>query len=585
VAALAREMLGHPSLQPGQEESVEALLQGRDVLAVMPTGSGKSAIYQLAGTAGGGLTVVVSPLLALQRDQLASLESSGLGPAAILNSTLSGEEERQTLDAIKARRLRFLLLGPEQLQRPELQEVLCAAPPELVAVDEAHCASSWGFDFRPDYLHLRSVIELWDHPRVLALTATAAGPVRTDIIETLGLRQPVVVVAGFDRPNLSLQVESFLEDEDRDVALTAAVAGESGAGIVYAATRRRCEELARRLLGAEDPEEDVPIDPDAPVQAYHAGLRAQEREEIETRFMSGQVRVVVATTAFGMGIDKPDVRFVFHAEPSDSVDSYYQEIGRAGRDGEPARITLFYRPEDLHIRRFFASSAVPDPEEVKLVLKRLRRGRTLSIEEVAVALGGDEWRAQRMVGALERVGAAAVLPGGAVVAQPGAPRAQKVVKLAEEDSQSHEMMAKTRIEAMRMYAEERGCRRRFLLGYFGQSAPGGCGNCDNCRRAPVGTRPAPRRRSPSRPDPKAGGQVTVVDTRITPRTEAGSAGGSQAGDGDGPFPVGAKVVHKSWGEGEVLSRDGDDLFVMFRSAGYRLLSEQLVNEAGLLRPA
>src|SRR5919107_820669 len=332
ILALARSALGFRRLRPGQREAVRALLDGRDVLAVLPTGSGKSAVYQLAALRIPGPTVVVSPLVALQRDQVETIARRRLaGGAGEANATVPARGRRQAIEDFSAGDLEFLFLAPEQLARPETLERGGAA------------------GGRP-----------WGAPR----PPPAPPPVRREIIERLGLRDPVVVVRGFDRPNIHLAVEWFSEAGAKDDALVERVTGgDGGSGIVYAATRARTEELAGRLAGAG-------VD----AVAYHAGLRAADRRDAQAAFMAGGKTVIVATTAFGMGIDKPDVRFVFHADAPESLDAYHQELGRAGRDGRPAEAVLFYRPEDLGLRRFFAGGAQLGVDQLEQVAQALERG-------------------------------------------------------------------------------------------------------------------------------------------------------------------------------------------------------------------
>src|SRR3954471_18488585 len=347
IAALAKERLGFASLRPGQREGVEAVVGGRDALCVMSTGSGKSAIYQLAGLMIAGPTVVVSPLIALQRAQGEAAEE-GIAEAELINSTLTDRQREEAFDEAESGEVEFVLLAPEQLANPEVVERLREAKPSLFVVDEGHCASQWGHDFRPDYLKLPAAIEAVGRPTVLALTATAAPPVREEIVEVLGLRDPAVIVKGFDRPNIHLAVRTFHDAERKRRALLEAVAGAEPPGIVYTATKRHADEVAEELA-----ERGVRA------AAYHGGLAAKRRDEVQEAFMGDAgVDVVVATIAFGMGVDKPNVRFVFHHDVSESVDSYYQELGRAGRDGEPARACLFWRAEDLGLRRFFAGGSV-----------------------------------------------------------------------------------------------------------------------------------------------------------------------------------------------------------------------------------
>src|SRR3954454_17604848 len=346
-------MFGFESLRPGQETAMRGLLEGRDTLAVMPTGSGKSAIYQLATALAGGPTVVVSPLLALQRDQVESIEEQGIGDAAALNSTLGEAKREELLDEVEEHELDFLFLAPEQFTSEETLERLEAARPRLFVEDEAQCVSEWGHDFRPEYLRLGAVIEALGHPTTLALTATAAPPVRAEIVERLEMRDPLQVIRGFDRPNIHLAVEAHHDEEQKLRAVVEHVREASTPAIVYTATRKRAESLAEALAASG-------LD----ARPYHAGLGKRVRDETQTAFMHDGCDVVVATIAFGMGVDKPNVRTVVHAEISDSVDSYYQEIGRAGRDGDPARATLFYRPHDLALRRFFAGSGHLHVDEV-----------------------------------------------------------------------------------------------------------------------------------------------------------------------------------------------------------------------------
>src|SRR3954451_795893 len=358
IERVAQEAFGYSELRPGQREAIEAALAGRDALVVMSTGAGKSAIYQIAGLLTPGATVVVSPLISLQRDQVDGLREVAAGGAAQLNSSLPKHERERALAELAEHMLEFVFLAPEQLARLDVMDELAVSNVSLFVVDEAHCISEWGHDFRPEYLRLGAALEVLCHPPVLALTAPAGPTVRDEIVQRLGLREPTVLVRGFDRPNLRFGVERFVGEraEERKLrALEERIAVSPGAGIVYVATRRQAEELAD-ALGAR-------------AAFYHAGMRASDRSGVHERFRAGTLEVVVATTAFGMGIDKPDVRWVFHAEVSESVDAYYQEAGRAGRDGTHAEITLFYRPEDLGLRRFFAGGGHLEVDELARVLE------------------------------------------------------------------------------------------------------------------------------------------------------------------------------------------------------------------------
>jgi ATP-dependent DNA helicase RecQ len=542
VLRVARERLGFDELRPGQLESIESVLDGRDTLCVMSTGSGKSAIYQLAGMLIDGPTVVISPLIALQRDQMDAVDARTDGfEAATLNSTLSERRRGELLDDVEDEEIEFVLLAPEQLANEEVLDRLRSSGVSLFVVDEAHCVSQWGHDFRPDYLRVGPAIEALGHPPVLALTATAAPPVRDEILELLGMRRPNVVVRGFDRPNLRLEVQRFHDASKKHGALVEHVVDAAGAGrtpgIVYCATKRAAEELAAELR-------DLGVRADV----YHGGLSAKKRERRQQAFMeSDGIDVMVATIAFGMGIDKPDIRFVFHHDVSDSVDSYYQEIGRAGRDGEPAEAVLFYRQQDLGLRRFFASGGVKGDEILQVARAlRERRGSVRPIE-LAEDLPLSDTKIATTVQHLVDAGFAAVDDGGGVRALRDGVDLREAVERAAEAEEHRQAFDRSRVEMMRSYAESDGCRRAFLLGYFGERYEPPCGNCDVC-------------------DEK-GDAVRVNQSA-------------------GPFRVGDRVTHRSWGAGTVGQIEEDQITVTFDSVGYKTLDLDLVLERGLLdRPS
>ena len=349
-----KEVFGFDSFRPGQEEVIQAVLSGRDTLGVMPTGGGKSLCYQIPALMLGSLTVIVSPLISLMKDQVDSLLQSEVKGAAALHSGLTPEERWDVERRVRSGEINMLLVAPERLRSMEFVLSLRGAPSGvgLFVVDEAHCISEWGHDFRPDYLFLPKAIRDLGSPPVLALTATATPQVRQDVLRALGMREPEVVVTGFNRPNLTYRVIPTKKKEGKLPLVLQTAREAGGSGIVYCFTRKECEELAAELRRAG-------LD----AEHYHAGLDAARRSEVQERFMTDELSVVVATVAFGMGVDKPNVRFVVHAAAPPSLPNYLQESGRAGRDGEPATCVLIYRGEDLGRRKRLLSVGGGDGEE------------------------------------------------------------------------------------------------------------------------------------------------------------------------------------------------------------------------------
>lgn len=347
-----KEVFGFDSFRPGQEEVIRAALDGRDTLAVMPTGGGKSLCYQIPALMKESLTVIVSPLISLMKDQIDSLIQSSVGDAATLHSGLSPEERWDVERRVRSGEIKMLYVAPERLRSLEFVLSLRRAGVGLFVVDEAHCISEWGHNFRPDYLFLPRAVRDLGNPPVLALTATATPRVREDILRSMRLRDPKVVVTGFNRPNLTYRVR-HVQGKDKLPHLLELIQATPPPGIVYATTRKDCETLAAdlRRAGVE-------------AAAYHAGLGAAERSEIQERFMTDELPVVVATVAFGMGVDKPNVRFVVHANIPASLPAYIQEAGRAGRDGEPSECVVLYRNADLGRRKRLITLNAAGEDEV-----------------------------------------------------------------------------------------------------------------------------------------------------------------------------------------------------------------------------
>jgi ATP-dependent DNA helicase RecQ len=536
IRRVAREALGFDRLRPGQQEIIQSAVDGHDTLAVMPTGYGKSAIYQIAGALLPGATLVVSPLIALQQDQLASLSEGDAGEAVAVNSTLGEGEREEAFEELEAEKIEFIFMAPEQFNNEEVLERLRESKVSLFVVDEAHCISEWGHDFRPDYLRLSTVIEALGHPVVLALTATASPPVRREIVERLGMRDPRVMVHGFDRPNIWLGVETFGDETAKQAALLERVAEADKPGIVYTATRKHAEEIAglleRQGLRAAN---------------YHAGMGDKARQRVQDAFMGDELDVIVATIAFGMGVDKPNVRFVFHYEISASVDAYYQEIGRAGRDGQPARAILFYAPKDLGLRRFFASAGQLEVDDVRALAEAVQAGDE-PVRPAELAENSDlsktkiETALNRLAetGAVEKLSTGEVAPADEPVDLEGAAEAAAAAQARRRQYEQ------SRLDMMRGYAEVPDCRRRYLLSYFGEALLEACGNCDRCDA----------------------GLSTVITTAA-----------------EQPFPVGSRVLHAQWGVGQVIRYEGETVAVLFDEVGYKTLAVAIVTENGLLRAA
>ncbi|NET85441.1 MAG: DNA helicase RecQ [Moorea sp. SIO1F2] len=390
-----KHFFGHDCFRPGQRQIIEEALENQDLLIIMPTGGGKSLCYQLPALLKPGLTVVVSPLISLMQDQVTSLEDNGIG-ATFINSTLSFKQMRSREAAILEGKIKLLYVSPERLLAeqfiPFLDRVRSQIGIPTFAIDEAHCVSQWGHDFRPEYRQLKLLRHRYPHSSVLALTATATNRVQQDIIQQLALRQPKVHIASFNRPNLYYDVQPKQRQSYKQ--LLQHIRSHQGSGIVYCTSRRSVDEVAFRL--ENDGISALP---------YHGGMTDKARATNQNRFIRDDVRVIVATVAFGMGINKPDVRFVIHYDLPRNIESYYQESGRAGRDGEPATCTVLYSASDISKLHYLIDQK-PDPKEQRIAYQQLNQ----------------------------------------------------IVD----------------------YAEGTDCRRRILLGYFGERFPGNCDKCDNC---------------------------------------------------------------------------------------------------------
>ncbi len=489
---------GLDEFRPGQRETVAAALAARDSLVVMPTGGGKSLCYQLPGIASDALTVVVSPLIALMADQYRRLVVAG-HPAAMIASGMDASAAARALAAVRDGHARIVFCSPERFASARFLEALAQREVDLFAVDEAHCVSEWGHDFRPDYLRLRSVIERLGFPTVMACTATATEQVAEEIVVRLGLRDPHIARAGFDRPNLSFDVislEGTGSKARKHVLLSLALSDPANRpAIVYCGTRRDVEEVTERLRS----EGLLAV-------GYHAGMPADERASAQHRFMEGDAEIVVATNAFGMGVDKADVRTVVHWAIPKSVEAYYQEVGRGGRDGEPARAILLASRADLgRLINFIKADAV----EADDVLAYVARLRASTGSRVAVIETPRSDRDRVSLGIAERAGLCALEPaqGGRLqVTFTGSSGAREVASICR--------VARDRAwrayRAVASFSSASGeCRRRTLLDHFGDSRPGAPAGrcCDVCDPDTIGL-----------PDP-----LTLTPTRGTKRSRPEAA--------------------------------------------------------------
>lgn len=478
-----RAHFGFDEFREGQREVISAILEGKDAVVVMPTGSGKSLCYQLPAMMLGGATLVVSPLIALMKDQVDALKARGL-PATFINSSIAWREQWARIEALRRGEFKLVYIAPERFRSGRFLDALKSISISLFAIDEAHCISTWGHDFRPDYLRLKNVIQSLPKVQTLALTATATPYVRSDIIQQLGLANPQTFVTGFDRPNLSIDVVHTENEREKVARIKRLAKAHDGSGIIYASTRKAVEQVAGQLQ-----------ERGLSVSTYHAGLSDALRIKAQENFMTGRTQMIVATNAFGMGIDKPDIRFVAHYQMPGSIEAYYQEIGRAGRDGLPSSCVLLFNYADKNTHDFFIEGSYPSSGLIKdvydsLVSTGLQRIE-LSASEIAKRAGvRNEMAVQSSLYVLERAGHIERV-GSQDSAHTSARRSRSIVMLDSPpatrlrinptDLARRADLERRKLREMIEFCYSEYCYRAHILDYFGdRHHKRQCGTCGNC---------------------------------------------------------------------------------------------------------
>jgi ATP-dependent DNA helicase RecQ len=466
-----REVFRIRDLRPGQAEIIESVLAGRDTLAVMPTGSGKSLTYQLPALVLPGPTLVVSPLLALIEDQFNKLKAAGVAVVRI-DSTRTAKERAADLAAVRDGSVRLMMITPESVNSPSVQEALAGVKFSLFCVDEAHCVSQWGHDFRPAYLGLRRAAQVLGRPPILGLTATATPAIAEDVLVQMGMKDAKVCRVSFHRPNLAFDVRKVAGEADKLRQLGVLIQRLRRPGIIYCATVRAVDELYVALRHGK-----------IPVERYNGKMTTEEREKAQASFMEpGRKVVMIATNAFGLGIDKPDIRYIIHYQMPGSPEAYVQEAGRAGRDGKPARCVLLFQPDDISIQEHFLKEAHPTKTQARMVAEGLYawsdEGKEVSVRDLALSMALPERRVRVILSVLEAMGVAEEVKAARWEGVEPRPTREQVDKAAQV-FEARRISDRRRLESLLGYMNTQRCRVQMLRAYFGEPEGEKCGICDS----------------------------------------------------------------------------------------------------------
>ncbi|MBS1997921.1 MAG: ATP-dependent DNA helicase RecQ [Cyanobacteria bacterium SZAS LIN-2] len=473
IDRILTENFGLQSLRPKQKEVIDHVLHGRHTLALLPTGYGKSLCYQVPSMALDGITLVVSPLIALMQDQMSGLTRRGIASATVLNSAIAPDEYERRLEGIAQGRLKLVYVAPERFDSPRFRSLVENLNVSLLVIDEAHCISQWGHDFRPNYRTLKNHLALMPEATVLALTATATPRVKQDIINSLALPDMAVVETSFDRPNLHFQVFCCANDYEKDQRVLKAMGSDQQPTIIYTSSRKQSEELSQRLQKSG-----------IAAGCYHAGLPSHVRQRAQKAFEDEKLPVIVSTVAFGMGVDKANVRRVIHYNLPGSLENYYQEAGRAGRDGQDARCTLLFQARDIHTQRWLLKRNFPSAAQVQDVLNFLRRASAkssypLRSTDILSAVKIDDSALNSAIDLFKFLEFVTSAPDGIVLTPKGQNPSNSIDM---SFLQQRERREEDRLDLIVRYAQSTTCRRRVILSYFGQDLDGLCAGCDVCHK-------------------------------------------------------------------------------------------------------